>query len=851
MDQNLIEHFITRLFPGIASLSFRRTKGKALYVHSVILRETENYMECVQLLNPVEVSKDTIRLFNEFEQELRASLVTLTINNSTKLSIELYKETLPSEYLKMFTYSDPHRSNLIGGDSEQEPKDDVHLDVKKNSKFEKSFDASASQNREVSFFSKEQNDSNKSLLAYKKKPEDAKFPVDLDSRSINSINIMSDLRQTKLRVMPEQVIFLNDWENFTADVKNHIQEKKLNKLRGEMGKRKADLLSELKNEDSSLPRKVLENSIERCIWKEEILRELVLRKVGSVEDFEWKKQPRYHTVEIFNNAENEDKKFVYNLDSEEARVFKLYFSLGELTMEYGFELLPARMMSSLSALGFVNLFKDKCFVTLSNCLKAHQQCLLLNDRFVHQTVLSFSHFSGLPLTISQPQHQGRSLNGYSDFLLKCIEFGGLHLFEGLERRANLEFLNGVIKMLSLVEDSLRQNQKSIEMFDQSINISKKFLFVGAFNGIEKIDPTPSLEYVSHLRNKFRKISVCKLDLNFLLRLILLKKGFSTSESLAKKLYIIFEEIKECVKVNEEAWGLHLRRVLGSLGELPMSNGDHSNEQELVFQVIRIKWLKSLGLKHKEFNSKLKEVDQILSRQLGSNTEIKERIQINVEEQLALELESKAKYQNILGKLKTAYGLGEQGKAKAARKKTMEIGRKQNGKIFKTIDANLSKEDSRVVRRIQSNEKKTAKRHSIDDSPFTTEETNMRNKERFVDNFQTTDNLLKVFDKQEDRRPILLCGQVGSGKSTLLGDFRKLVDQQKGGKTRVVRLFPEVHETQDLFGKSNLNFENRERSFEDNKSVQDMLTRKGMRLGPNREYEDPSSDEEDTQLKSKP
>ena len=90
MDQNLIEHFITRLFPGIASLSFRRTKGKALYVHSVILRETENYMECVQLLNPVEVSKDTIRLFNEFEQELRASLVTLTINNSTKLSIELF-----------------------------------------------------------------------------------------------------------------------------------------------------------------------------------------------------------------------------------------------------------------------------------------------------------------------------------------------------------------------------------------------------------------------------------------------------------------------------------------------------------------------------------------------------------------------------------------------------------------------------------------------------------------------------------------------------------------------------------------------------------------------------------------
>ena len=819
-----------------------------MFIDSVIVNEKKTFIECIKLNKVVEVVKETIQFFNQFDNELNSTLVNLVIKNSMKLSIESYKPMESEKYLDLFTYSNDNI--LLNQVSVQETylSQNELLNVNNKNTNNNEF-ASKSTYKDNSFISKDQNESQKSLIIFNKQIE-KEFSKDSDTTIIDSIMILKDLRASKLRIMPEQVIFLNDWENFTTDIKHHILEKKLNKLKGEIGRKKSDLVSLLQTDSCDLPRRVLENAMERFIWKEEILKQLVLKKIITSEDFEWKKHPKYHIIEIFNNSDTNEKKSIYNSNSNDSRSFKLFFSINDLMMEYGFELLPVTQSGGLSSLGFLNVFRDKCFVSLSNCIKNNKQCLLVNDRFAENTVLAFGQFSGLPLTVSLPRKEGRSLGEYSDFLLKCVEFGGLHLFKGLERESNPEFITGIIKIFDLIEGAINRNQYSLELFDQSVSISKRFVFVGSFDGTHQSVRTPSEEYMSQLRNRFREVSISKLDLFTLLKFLLVKKGFQTAETIANKLFIIICELEEMVKVSKQAWGIDIKLLLQSLNNLKMSSGDHNIEQERIWEIVNEFWLRKIGLKKKEHKLFVKEVHQILSRQLKSQTKFKERIEFELGNNSLSDIESNQNYNKIIKDLTVAYGLDtpDQNKDKYYRKKSQGSSFNKGDRVYKTMKVNRINSESKMIRKIQSIDRHVGLGEIEEDNQLK-DENNAKNREKIIDCFQASNNLLKLFGQEEDRRPIMVCGNVYSGKSQTLASFQKIIDNKRGGKTRVARIFPEVHQFDELFGKGEDNRLNKEYKLEEDITIQDMVNRKGPKVHQDLGHDDFSSEEEEQYAKN--
>jgi hypothetical protein len=797
-------------------------------------------MHCLELNESIEVIKDTTRFFNNFEIELRTSLTNLLINNFNKMSIETYNSLSAADYLSLFLYSNEN-INLSSGTENVKQNSQNNLLQPKKSEFNSSADFSTSQNKEYSLISKDVEESHKSIILYNKKME-KEFLSESNKTTLDSNNLKKELRSMKQKILPEQIIFLNDWENFTTAIKNHIQEKKLNKLRGEILKKKNELINILKENNFNLPKRMIENAIERYIWKEEILKQLVMKKISTIEDFEWKKQPKYHIVEIYNN-ENEEK-IISEESKNESKNFKLFFTLGDLTMEYGYELLPSGESCKLSSLGFLNVFRDKCFLTFSNCLKMKKSSLIINNKFIENTVLAFGQFCGLPITISSPQNEGRSLSYYSDFLIKCLEFGGLHLFKGLEREMNPEFLDAIMNILELVEDAFNLNKQSLELFDQSINISKRFLFIGNFDGSNTRLKTPSKEHLTQLKTRFREVSIYKLELTDLLKLIFIKKGFSTGESLANKLFVLINELEELADLTKSQWSVDIKSFLSCLDHLYISNGDHSIEHEKVLDVINKYWFKQIGLSSKQYKEFYKEAQTILLRKLNSQTEIKERIEFELENISVSESGSLQMFNQVINDLTAAYGFD---KNKAISKKIFankmsNSKNQQFEKVYKTTEVNKLESQTKIMKRIQSNDKKI--NEEVDqDSQFITEEDNLKNKEIILECLKQSDNLLKMKGQEKDMRPIMICGEVFSGKSQTLANFQRIIDSERKGKTRVTRIFPGVHDFDDLFGKSqNISVKN-ESLFEDNKKIQEIYKRKRPFNRESRNEDEDSEDEE--------
>lgn len=771
---------MARLFPAVRALGFRRGKSKGLFVESVVVTERADHVEGLELRSPVEVTRDTVRFFNDFERELKWSLAHEVIENSRRVSAEDCDALGALERLRRFACAER------GG---AEPGGEQANDLLSVRRPEGQNDPSQSA-KEYSFISKE-GESQRSAPPFKAKPE-KDFSSDSQPSALGAEALARALRNRKRRVLPEQAVFLSDWEQFTTRVKAHIAEKKLNKLRGDVARQRSQLVFALRGDSPELPRPVVESALERCIWKEEVLRKLVSEKVSSVEDFEWKKQPKYLLIKAFLPMDEAEPP---REARHPVRTFNLFFSLGSLTLEYGFELLPEGRAHRLSSLGFLNVFREKTFVALANCLKFCRPGLLVNDRFAQNSVLALGQFCGLPVTVSPAAPNGRSLAEYSDFLIKCLEFGGLHLFQGLERKTNAEFLEAVLHVLEMIEEAVGLNKPSLELFDTSVSLSRQFLFVGVFDGTGPRLAPLSREHLSRLRGRFREISVSRLDLEGVLQLLFIKKGFSTGQALASKLFVLVNELEELARLSGADWAVDAGILLESLDQLDMSPGDHSSEQEKVLEVVNCFWLKRVGLEQKLHKAFSKEAQTVLSRGLRSQTKIKERIEFELENITGSDSENLQVYSRVLKDLRVAYGFAEE-KAplvKAAAPEERQFQKAPIEKMYRTEGTNRLEIRVRHSKRVQSNAQPTGSAPE----PETEEEL----RDQLLENLQRPGNLLKLCGQATDDRAIVLVGEVFSGKSRTLRDFQRLVDSRRGGKTRVARVFPGVHNFEELFGDS--------------------------------------------------
>lgn len=801
---------MTRLYPGVRSVVFRRAKSKALFVDAVIVRERTDHIERLQLHTPVEVLRNTVRFFNEFERQLKWSLEHVIVRHSRRVSTAQHETLSALEYLKLFVSSTGTTSaeQIEGGTDE-------NLLTVQLKGLETSENVSQSQ-QEYSLMSKEP-ESQASMSVFNQKPE-KEYSSDSERTTFDAEILRKELRLAKRRVLPEQVIFLSDWEKFTTRVKHHIAEKKLNKLRGEVNKQRVQLVSALREDKTSLPRPLVESAIERSIWKEEILKRLLQNKVQSSDDFEWKKHPKYFVIRANTILEENDSK-----DEAPAprRSYNLFVSLGSLTVEYGFELLSAEGAHGLSSLGVLNAFRDRSFVMMANCLKFRRPSLVVNDRFIENSVLAFGQLCGLPVIISAPCAEGRSLAEYSDFLVKSLEFGGVHLFKGLEQDVCAEFLESVLSVLELVEETFTFNKNSMELFDQSINISKHFLFVGAFNGSRHGLRPPCQEHLTRLRNRFREVSVSRFELVPLLELVFAKKNFSTGSALANKLFVLVNELEQQARLARVDWTVDVGLLLDALNLLTLSNGDHAAEQEAVLETVSRHWLKRVGLRRKWERTFLKEAQQVLSRALRSQSEIKERIEFELENMTGSHSENLLTYNQAIENLKAAYGLPAQNDQSTDLRPKPTMLAETNGheKMYKTSVSNKLNSQSQDPKRVQSNMQQTGTNVQ---SQSSTEEDALHMREQLVDCFRRRDNLFKMKGQGEDRRPIVLVGDVFAGKSRTLSNFQRLVDSRRGGKTRVTRVFPGAHAFDELFGQNARAETIQEGPADDNKMLQELL-----------------------------
>ena len=765
----------------------RSRRSRRLVVDFVVLGEGPRFIQQVMLDQQVELSKNTTQFFCRLEEVIKFSLAKRFYNICEKRNKIIANGPEGYDWMRYFCETKGvAEEEDISVDKNPSIANETHLKVGDFTSMGGSAMSKEGKGFETSLISREEEGMEKeTLIMRSRKRTNGDLLSGLrDLRNKVSMELQSHLRGAKELAVPEQIMFLADWQEFTARAEIHIEEKKLSKLKKECKKRQTQLIRVWNRADQSeVPRAQIESALERAIWQEEIVAKIQSKKISDPSAFEWAAQPKYHVVD---SVRSETAEHV----SESPGYDTLLFSVCDSEIEYGFEPMTLSSVRNLAATGLLNVFREELFINFAFQFTSRSRCVLTGDVCPRNAALTFATFAGAPLTISGRDQGPRNLHSYLDFLVQSIEFGGVHLFEGLERPMAPEFMSAVCKTLDMLSQAVNRNQLTVELFDRSIEIPKGFLFIGGFDSSSAAPSRLRESPLLNLRNQFRELTCLNFDSQKLIQMILTKNGFSKAKELAPKVRLLFESISERVLLSDQKRKLNLRSLLVVMKDLQRSRVEFSNESSVLRETFLKSWIPTLNLSESEASEVTAEVnlyfESIKEKQDDQINSLHRDIKAKSKEKDGL-----AEFKETLSTLKKVYGIPLPSVRRSGSRALASEDDPAAAIDFRTFTKNTldSPEDQFKISEFKENELETLR-----------EEPEIRTSaQEMIQQLDGQANLLRPFGASLAPRPIVLVGQTFTGKSKLLRELRASLDSERGGHTRVMRLFPGVLDFTDLFG----------------------------------------------------